>query len=233
MWLASTEDTKPSVEVVFCDPAPGEVCCISMEPIENGPAPDNPLQTDRVLQEQPFTCIQVVPCSHRFEAVGLIAHFVLNSMTCPLCRAGTSAKLDLSAEPFQSQPWAKLLLRGVSSSSSRSDVLMHMQLCSMHSPYPIVQLVARMLILDEVRQIFFMGDRDIRILNRMLHTHDIHSVAFKAVVHQTEYDTGQVPLPLHQSQHLTEPGDYWVQLQMARRTLGFRNVLLLPLEIAL
>ena len=51
------------------------------------------------LKKQPEICVATLPCGHRFSALGIMYHFVLLDMRCPLCRDGVHKRARISSIP--------------------------------------------------------------------------------------------------------------------------------------
>jgi hypothetical protein len=51
-----------------------------------------------------LSCAQLA-CGHRFHAPALLVHFMRNSLTCPLCRAGANTLPTKSSLPIRLEPW--------------------------------------------------------------------------------------------------------------------------------
>ena len=51
------------------------------------------------LKQQSDMCVATLPCGHRFSALGIMYHFVLLDMRCPLCRDGINKRAKLNSIP--------------------------------------------------------------------------------------------------------------------------------------
>jgi len=59
-----------------------------------------------VLSKHPhLQCAQIVECKHSFDARALMIHFLRNSMTCPLCRAGDPSIVMSASATFPREEW--------------------------------------------------------------------------------------------------------------------------------
>ena len=71
------------------EPAQGEECCITLEPIAEARLSFLPASfKDGLVEDQPRLSKASLPCGHGFNALALLYHFAKNSMTCPFCRDG-------------------------------------------------------------------------------------------------------------------------------------------------
>lgn len=67
--------------------APGDykTCPIAMEDFDK--ATVDSLKEDACFVEgRPEFCVGKLPCGHRFHAVSILYHMVINGMSCPVCR---------------------------------------------------------------------------------------------------------------------------------------------------
>jgi hypothetical protein len=51
------------------------------------------------LKKHPEICVATLPCGHRFSALGIMYHFVLLDMRCPLCRDGVNKRARVGSIP--------------------------------------------------------------------------------------------------------------------------------------
>jgi hypothetical protein len=51
------------------------------------------------LKKQPELCVATLSCGHRFSALGIMYHFVLLDMRCPLCRDGVNKRARVRSIP--------------------------------------------------------------------------------------------------------------------------------------
>ena len=59
-----------------------------------------------VLSKYPhLQCAKIAECGHSFDARALMVHFLRNSMTCPLCRAGDASIVMSAAATFPREEW--------------------------------------------------------------------------------------------------------------------------------
>lgn len=57
------------------------------------------LEGEVLCPDQPDLCIATLPCKHSFNAVGIIYHFAMSNMRCPVCRQGLNKKLRMTSIP--------------------------------------------------------------------------------------------------------------------------------------
>jgi hypothetical protein len=90
------------------------VCCpITHEPIGSETyAPPTSSSLPALLLTQPayahLLCMELIDCKHRFDARALVAHFLHNGMTCPMCRQGNPKALFDARATFRHydlSPW--------------------------------------------------------------------------------------------------------------------------------
>lgn len=68
---------------------------------------DSSSAATRFFSDHPtLSCAEMVLCGHRFDVRALLIHFMRNSMSCPLCRAGVSNGSVLSCKTsFPQEKW--------------------------------------------------------------------------------------------------------------------------------
>jgi hypothetical protein len=92
LMASSTTETilMPILLLPTHHPSPhAETCPITLETI--GADTYQPTQCARLLIGPKYAhllCVELMSCKHRFDARALVAHFLHNGMTCPLCRQG-------------------------------------------------------------------------------------------------------------------------------------------------
>lgn len=89
--------SRTCIHAKLCEPAPGTECPIAMEPISETEVPG----FEGFLFDENFPRFREVrlPCGHGFAASSLVAHWLIDNMICPLCRAGHDCPLRISALP--------------------------------------------------------------------------------------------------------------------------------------
>jgi len=93
-----------------------EQCPITLTSMDAEDSEDpSPVKADHPA----LRCLEIAPCSHRFNARALVRHFVFNKLNCPLCRTGCARPLDLRRAPFKKEAWARDALRAVAERAHR------------------------------------------------------------------------------------------------------------------
>jgi hypothetical protein len=65
------------------------------------------------LKKQPEICVATLQCGHRFSALGIMYHFVLLDMRCPLCRDGVKKRARVSSIPCAFRECMKFKLKSI------------------------------------------------------------------------------------------------------------------------
>lgn len=117
--ICYNEDKTVHVSILLSAPEPEEPCPITSETIGSSTfsPPYVKIRTQQPKRAKfkhttdlPFSdganlsCAQMALCGHRFDARALMIHFMRNSMSCPICRAGHSVPLS-ARQSFPDEPW--------------------------------------------------------------------------------------------------------------------------------
>lgn len=78
---------------------PQDMCVISQQTYESLLGEVEGEDRKSFLTRQPDITISTLPCGHIFDIVAVAKHFVLNSLTCPICRSGIPKKASVRSLP--------------------------------------------------------------------------------------------------------------------------------------
>ena len=82
--VAEGDESENTLCPITHEPIGSKTYCPPHCSIEGTPLLTNPKYAS-------LLCVELTPCKHRFDARALVAHFLHNGMSCPLCRQGDSS----------------------------------------------------------------------------------------------------------------------------------------------
>jgi hypothetical protein len=91
LQVRAAQKTSRTLLMTLSEPVEDEECSITLAPIREYRLPFMPEDEEApncVVEGAPQLAKASLPCGHGFNAMALLYHFVKNSMTCPICRAG-------------------------------------------------------------------------------------------------------------------------------------------------